>query len=101
MKGPNRPIVPESERAELLAGLEMVDFVCTFDEDTPLGAILEIHPDVLVKGADWGLDGIVGRTEVENWGGRVVALPLMQGQSTTGIIERVVARYGNLRKANS
>jgi len=101
VKGPNRPIVPESERAELLAGLEMVDFVCTFDEDTPLGAILEIHPDVLVKGADWGLDGIVGRTEVENWGGRVVALPLMQGQSTTGIIERVVARYGNLRNANS
>src|SRR5919197_6422128 len=55
MKGPNRPIITESERAELLAGLEIVDFVCVFDEDTPLRAILEIHPDILVKGADWGL----------------------------------------------
>ena len=101
IKGPGRPILGEEERAELLAGLEMVDFVCTFDEDTPLEAILKIHPDVLVKGADWGLDGIVGRAEVEGWGGKVVALPLLEGQSTTGIIERVVARYGNPRKTNS
>src|SRR5688572_30392864 len=84
MKGPNRPIIPENERAELLAGLEMVDFVCTFDEDTPLEAILTIHPDVLVKGADWA-DNIVGRNEVEGWGGKVVALPLVGGKSTTGI----------------
>ncbi|HYR86316.1 MAG TPA: D-glycero-beta-D-manno-heptose 1-phosphate adenylyltransferase [Terriglobia bacterium] len=101
IKGPSRPILGEEERAELLAGLEMVDFVCTFDEDTPLEAILKIHPDVLVKGADWGLDGIVGRAEVEGWGGKVVALPLLEGQSTTGIVERVVARYGNPRKTNS
>jgi len=101
IKGPGRPILGEEERAELLAGLEMVDFVCKFDEDTPLEAILKIHPDVLVKGADWGLDGIVGRAEVEGWGGKVVALPLLEGQSTTGIIERVVARYGNPRKTNS
>jgi D-beta-D-heptose 7-phosphate kinase/D-beta-D-heptose 1-phosphate adenosyltransferase len=94
MKGPNRPIIPEDERAELLAGLEMVDFVCTFDEDTPLEAILKVHPDVLVKGADWGIDGIVGRTEVEGWGGKVVALPLVEGKSTTGIVERVLSRYG-------
>jgi len=100
MKGPNRPIITESERAELLAGLDMVDFVCAFAEDTPLGAILEIRPDVLVKGADWGLQDIVGRTEVESWGGRVVTLPLVEGQSTTGIIERIIARYGNPRKAN-
>ena len=86
---------------ELLAGLEMVDFVCTFDEDTPLEAILKIHPDVLVKGADWGIDDIVGRTEVEGWGGKVIALPLIEGKSTTGIVERVLERYGNPRKKNS
>ncbi len=94
MKGPSRPIIPEHERAELVAGLEMVDFVCMFDEDTPLAAILAVRPDVLVKGADWGLNGIVGRAEVEAWGGKVVALPLIEGRSTTGIVERVVSRYG-------
>lgn len=95
MKGEPRPIFPESERAELLSALEMVDFVCAFHEDTPLEAILKIRPDVLVKGADWGIDGIVGRAEVEGWGGKVVALPLVEGQSTTGIIDRVLARYGH------
>jgi D-beta-D-heptose 7-phosphate kinase/D-beta-D-heptose 1-phosphate adenosyltransferase len=75
----------------LLAGLEAVDFVCTFDEDTPLEAILEIRPDVLVKGADWA-GNIVGSKEVESWGGRVAALPIVEGQSTTGIIERIVGR---------
>src|SRR3954451_15460970 len=99
MKGPSRPIVPQDERAELLSGLEMVDFVCTFDEDTPLQAILEIRPDVLVKGADWTAN-IVGQSEVESWGGKVVALPLIEGRSTSGIVERVLARYGNPRKTN-
>jgi rfaE bifunctional protein nucleotidyltransferase chain/domain len=93
MKGPNRPIIPENERAELLAGLEMVDFVCFFDEDTPLETVLEIRPDVLVKGADWTAN-IVGQREVEGWGGTVVALSLVDGHSTSGIIERVIARYG-------
>jgi D-beta-D-heptose 7-phosphate kinase/D-beta-D-heptose 1-phosphate adenosyltransferase len=93
MKGPNRPIISEQERAELLDGMEMVDFVCTFDEDTPLNAILTIRPDVLVKGADWTAN-IVGQPEVEAWGGRVVALPLIEGHSTTGIVERVLSRYG-------
>src|SRR5215831_16181537 len=73
MKGPNRPIIPQEERAELLAGFEVVDFVCMFDEDTPLEAILQIRPDVLVKGADW-TSNIVGQTEVESWGGKVVSL---------------------------
>jgi D-beta-D-heptose 7-phosphate kinase/D-beta-D-heptose 1-phosphate adenosyltransferase len=73
--------------------MEMVDFVCTFDEDTPLEAILHIRPDVLVKGADWTAN-IIGQVEVEGWGGKVVALPLIVGCSTTGIIERVLARYG-------
>jgi D-beta-D-heptose 7-phosphate kinase/D-beta-D-heptose 1-phosphate adenosyltransferase len=92
MKGPDRPIIPQGERAELLAGLEMIDFVCVFDEDTPLEAILRIRPDVLVKGADW-TSNIVGQPEVEGWGGKVVALPLVEGCSTTGIVERVLERY--------
>ena len=100
IKGRNRPIIPEVERAELLDALEMVDFVCLFDEDTPLEAILKIHPDVLVKGADWA-DNIVGQREVEGWQGNVVALPLVEGYSTSGVIERVLARYGNTRKTNS
>jgi len=91
LKGPNRPVFPEHERAEILAALNMVDYVCTFDEDTPLEAILEIRPDVLVKGADW-TDNIVGSREVEGWGGKVIALPMVEGQSTTGIIERVLHR---------
>jgi rfaE bifunctional protein nucleotidyltransferase chain/domain len=93
LKGLNRPIIPEQERAEVLDGMEMVDYVCTFDEDTPLEAILSIRPDVLVKGADWTAN-IVGQSEVEQWGGKVVALPLIEGHSTTGIVERVLARYG-------
>lgn len=89
LKGPNRPVFPENERAEILSALRMVDYVCTFDEDTPLEAILEIRPDILVKGADW-TNNIVGSHEVEGWGGKVVALPLIEGHSTTGIIERVL-----------
>jgi len=90
LKGKGRPLFPENERAEILAAMEMVDYVCAFEEDTPLEVILKIHPDVLVKGADWGLDNIVGRSEVEGWGGRVVAIPLVAGKSTTGIIERIL-----------
>ena len=89
LKGSSRPIFPEDERAEILSALEVVDYVCTFDEDTPLETILTIHPDVLVKGADW-VANIVGQREVEAWGGRVEALPLVAGQSTTGVIERVL-----------
>ena len=100
LKGPGRPIFDEAERAELLGALEMVDFVCTFSQDTPLAAILKIQPDVLVKGADWGIDEIVGRAEVESWGGKVVAVPLVGGNSTTGIVERVLTRYGNSRKTH-
>jgi D-beta-D-heptose 7-phosphate kinase/D-beta-D-heptose 1-phosphate adenosyltransferase len=100
MKGSSRPVVPEQERAELLDGMEMMDFVCTFDEDTPLEAILCIRPDVLVKGADW-TGNIVGQSEVEGWGGKVLSVPLVQGHSTTGIIERVLLRYGASRKTNS
>ena len=89
LKGPDRPIFPENERAELLKALDAVDYVCTFDEDTPLETILAIHPDILVKGADW-VDNIVGQKEVEGWGGKVEALPLVAGQSTTSVIDRVL-----------
>jgi D-beta-D-heptose 7-phosphate kinase/D-beta-D-heptose 1-phosphate adenosyltransferase len=89
LKGTNRPVFPQAERGEILSALQMVDYVCTFDEDTPLETILKIRPDILVKGADW-TDNIVGSQEVESWGGKVVALPLVEGQSTTGIIERVL-----------
>ena len=95
LKGPNRPVFPENERGEVLSALEMVDYVCTFDEDTPLEAIVAIRPDILVKGADW-LDNIVGSKEVEGWGGKVVVLPLVEGQSTTGIIERVLHRGSSI-----
>jgi D-beta-D-heptose 7-phosphate kinase/D-beta-D-heptose 1-phosphate adenosyltransferase len=93
LKGAGRPIIGEAERAELLDAMEMVDFVCIFDQDTPLEAIVSIRPDVLVKGADWAAN-IVGQAEVESWGGRVVAVPLVEGRSTTAILDRVLARYG-------
>ena len=89
IKGPSRPLVPESERAEILAALEAVDFVVLFDEDTPRELIARLHPDVLVKGADWGAEEIVGREEVEAGGGRVVSLPLEPGYSTSAILEKI------------
>lgn len=92
LKGNKRPILGQDERAEIVAAMEAVDLVCVFDEDTPLAAILKIHPDVLVKGADWEVRGIVGQREVESWGGKVVVLGLVDGQSTTGIVNRVVER---------
>ena len=91
-KSPERPVTPEGERAELLAALSAVDAVVIFDEDTPHAIISAILPDVLVKGADWASDAIVGRDVVEARGGRVVRIPLAQGYSTTAILER--ARRG-------
>ena len=87
-KGPDRPIHPEGERAELLAALTAVDAVVVFDEDTPHEIVTAIQPDVLVKGADWASDAIVGRDVVEARGGRVVRIPLAPGYSTTAILER-------------
>ncbi|HZI19756.1 MAG TPA: D-glycero-beta-D-manno-heptose 1-phosphate adenylyltransferase [Pyrinomonadaceae bacterium] len=89
LKGEGRPVVGESERAELLAALEAVSIVTIFDEDSPRALIAELLPDVLVKGGDYRLDQIHGREEVEAAGGRVVALPFVEGASTTDIIERV------------
>ncbi|HUL74020.1 MAG TPA: D-glycero-beta-D-manno-heptose 1-phosphate adenylyltransferase [Vicinamibacterales bacterium] len=91
-KGPSRPITPEAERAELLAALACVDAVAVFDDDTPAEIIQRIQPDVLVKGADWAADAIVGRDTVEARGGRVVRVDIEPGFSTTAIIDRIRAR---------
>jgi rfaE bifunctional protein nucleotidyltransferase chain/domain len=88
-KGPSRPITPELERAEMMAALAAVDAVVLFDEDTPAEIIRAVQPDILVKGADWAADQIVGRDTVEARGGRVVRIALEQGHSTTAIVERV------------
>ena len=96
-KGPARPVVPEDERAELVASLDCVDAVVIFDDDTPDQVIRAIRPDVLVKGADWPADQIVGRDTVEAGGGRVVRAPIEQGYSTTAILERI----GRLGKPKS
>ena len=89
IKGPSRPIIPEAERAELLAALSFVDAVVIFDEETPAQIVEAIQPDVLVKGADWAADAIVGRDTVEGRGGRVERVKVEEGLSTSGIIERV------------
>ena len=91
LKGPTRPLIPESERAEVALGLEAVDAVTLFDEDTPRELIAAVLPDVLVKGADWA-HWIAGREEVEAAGGKVMALSLEPGYSTTGIVETILAR---------
>jgi rfaE bifunctional protein nucleotidyltransferase chain/domain len=83
-----RPINPEHERAEVLGALGCVDATVIFDEDTPHAIISRIQPDVLVKGADWGEDDIVGRDVVEARGGRVVRMALAEGYSTTELIQR-------------
>ena len=91
LKGEGRPVTGEAERAEMLAALASVDFVTVFDEESPRGLISEVLPDVLVKGGDYAPSEIHGREEVEAAGGRVLALPFVEGASTTGIIERVRA----------
>ncbi len=91
IKGPRRPVVPEDERAEILASLACVDFVTLFDEPDPAMLIRFLMPDVLVKGADWATDAIVGRDIVESAGGRVVRIPLTEGVSTSGMIQKIIA----------
>mgnify|MGYP001619812353 FL=1 len=93
IKGDKRPIVSQSERAEVVAALEMVDYVTMFDEDTPYNVIKKLQPDVLIKGGDWTIDKIVGRDIVEARGGKVIAIPFIEGASTTGIVERILERY--------
>jgi D-beta-D-heptose 7-phosphate kinase/D-beta-D-heptose 1-phosphate adenosyltransferase len=91
-KGPNRPLNPELERAEVLAALRVVEAVVVFDEDTPHEIVSALQPDILAKGADWAADAIVGRDVVEARGGRVVRIELSAGYSTSAIVERLRSR---------
>jgi rfaE bifunctional protein nucleotidyltransferase chain/domain len=89
LKGEGRPVLPERERAEILAAMECVDGVVIFDDPTPREVIARLLPDVLVKGGDWPGNQIVGREEVEAAGGRVVSVPVVPGHSTTSILEKI------------
>jgi D-beta-D-heptose 7-phosphate kinase/D-beta-D-heptose 1-phosphate adenosyltransferase len=89
LKGDSRPVIPQEERAEILAALAAVDFVVLFDADTPRELIARLRPDVLVKGADWGAGEVVGREEVEAAGGRVVSIPVEPGYSSSGLLEAI------------
>lgn len=89
LKGPERPVRTESERAYVLAAIEAVDVVVLFEQDTPLELVTELRPDVIVKGGDYSIDTIVGAREVQAWGGEAVVVPLTPGQSTTSIIEKL------------
>jgi D-beta-D-heptose 7-phosphate kinase/D-beta-D-heptose 1-phosphate adenosyltransferase len=89
LKGSDRPIIDQTERAEILAALRVVSYVTVFDEISPRRLIGELLPDVLVKGGDYNLDEILGREEVEAAGGRVVSLPFIEGSSTTKIIDKM------------
>jgi len=89
LKGPGRPVLDVAERAEVLAGLTAVDHLVVFDDDTPRGLIAALAPDVLVKGADWAADDIVGREEVVARGGRVERIDLVPGVSTSELIRRI------------
>ena len=91
IKGPSRPLVPEAERAEVLAALDAVDLVVLFDDDTPERVIREVRPHVLAKGGDWALEDIVGREFVESSGGRVERIRLREGTSTSIIVARILA----------
>jgi len=89
IKGPERPVVSEKERAFVAAALESVDYVTFFDDETPLSLIGELRPDILVKGGDWDVDGVVGGDLVRSRGGKVIILPYLEGASTTNIIEKI------------
>ena len=91
LKGAGRPVLSADERAEVLAGLAVVDHLIVFDDDTPRAVITALQPDVLVKGADWATEDIVGREEVEAAGGRVTRIDLVPGVSTTELLRRIRA----------
>lgn len=93
IKGPLRPIIGQEQRAEVLSGLACVDYVTIFDEPDPLTIIQALQPDVLVKGADWGLSEIIGADAVMSRGGRVERISIVPGASTSDIIEKIVERY--------
>lgn len=90
-KGDDRPVNTLEDRLALLASLECVSLVTSFDEDTPIARILESHPDILVKGGDWAVDRIVGAREVTDWGGKVVSIPFLHDRSTTALLKKIRA----------
>jgi D-beta-D-heptose 7-phosphate kinase/D-beta-D-heptose 1-phosphate adenosyltransferase len=92
LKGPSRPVVAAEQRAEVLAALAAVDFVVVFDELDPARVIRAVRPDVLVKGGDWSVDQIVGADFVRSTGGAVYSLPYVEGESTSGLITRILAQ---------
>ena len=96
LKGENRPLIDEEERAHLLAALDCIDYVVLFDENTPLRLIETLLPDILVKGGDYTREGVVGHEIVESHGGRVELVEFVDGKSTTGIIEKILQRYGSV-----
>jgi rfaE bifunctional protein nucleotidyltransferase chain/domain len=89
LKGPDRPVRTEADRAYVLAAIEAVSAVCIFDEDTPLELVRALRPDVIAKGGDYSPDSVVGAAEVRSWGGECIIIPLTPGHSTTSIIERL------------
>lgn len=94
IKGPKRPLVPQADRARVLAALEAVDYVVLFEEDEPAALIAELRPDVLVKGEDWA-HYVSGREVVESYGGRVVLAPLVEGRSTSELIQKILHVYAD------
>ncbi|NHQ59884.1 D-glycero-beta-D-manno-heptose 1-phosphate adenylyltransferase [Chlorobium sp. BLA1] len=95
LKGPNRPVCSETDRAAVLAALQAVDAVTLFEEDTPESLITLLLPDILVKGADWNVEQIAGAKAVLEGGGKVLTVPLLDGRSTSNIIDKILQLYTN------
>ena len=98
IKGPDRPINNQYDRATVLEAMETIDYITVFDEPEPQNLIKAVKPDVLVKGQDWAKKGVVGREFVESYGGRVVLAPLVEGKSSTSIIERIKSITTTIKK---
>jgi len=96
LKGENRPLIGQQERAHILAALDCIDYVVIFDEDTPFELIEALHPDILVKGGDYSPEDVVGKDIVESYGGRVELITFVDGKSTTNIIEKILKQYGDV-----
>ncbi len=94
LKGPQKPLLPLAERAEMLLALDCVDYVTFFEEDDPYNVVKILKPDVLVKGGDWAIDKIIGGDLVKSRGGKVMNIPVVEGRSTTNLIQIIKERYG-------
>lgn len=95
IKGEERPINPEEDRARILGALEIVDYIIIFNENSPLETIKKIRPDILVKGGDWTLDKVIGRDIVESYGGKVEVIDLLENRSTTQILTKILSLKNN------